>query len=74
MNLSSNVPKKRDSVCVSIRSLCSKTILVESHYSNAFSMLFKGISLFQKVCFSIDAFALCCHRVFSFIAISTPIH
>ena len=39
---SSNVPNKRDSVCVSIRSLCSKTILVESHYLNAFSMLFNS--------------------------------
>ena len=47
---------------------------MESQYSNAFSMLFNASYSFQKVCFSIDAFALCCHEVISFIVNSAPVH
>ena len=74
MIVSSNVSRKRDSVCVSIKFYCSKAILVESQYSNAFSMLFNATSSFQKVGFSTDAFALCCNEVISFIVNSAPVH
>ena len=69
------MPKKRNSVVVSVMPECDQTILVECNCSNVFSILFNhGKSSFEEFCFSIYAFVLCWHKLFSIIAIIDPVH
>ena len=79
MILSSNVPKKQKTqfwfrlgftaIKHTLKQLwCNADIQIIWEFSSVVHLYWK------KCCFSMDAFVLCWHKVFSFIAITVPVH